>query len=774
MPGFSIDGISSGIDTTAYVDALMELERRPAALLEVQQAEKTNIVSTLKALTAKVLALKSHALQLQRKSNFNKANVTISDEDVISATAGGRVGAGSYDLQILSLARNHQIASQGFTDESISSFGTGTITLGVGSTSPKTVTIDSSNNSLVGIKKAINDAKAGVTATIVNDGSDSNSYRLVITADRTGLGNSINITSSLTGGNNLNYSTAIFDDPETLVMDSSSDSSISLGASASYTGDTNKIYTFTVAGTGSQTVGDDPITIDWTDGTDSGQIIVSQADAEVVLAGAGSDGLKLSFSAGTLKEGDKFQVQTFASLLQDASDATIAIGSAGGAGSPITVTSDTNSFNDVIAGVSLELKKETSAGEHVTISTDVDIAGIKALINDFISAYNDVNGFIDKQNSYNVDTKESGVLLGDYVIQTMQGSIRRMLASRVDGLDSKYNQLYSVGIRTGVDGKLSIKDSSRLEEALRENLDEVINLFADSGSSSSTSIEFVSAGTSSKLGEGYAVDITQVATQGYFRGGGIDDPASSPLVLDSSNNRLKFSINGVESDELILTAKTYNSSAELVSEIQDKIDNDQKIGSRGLTVEWIDSGAGNGFLELTSSTYGSASKVGIVTSIPSSAFAIIGLATGAGSEGVNVEGTINGEAANGVGQFLTGKEGNDTTDGLKLEVTLTSDQLGDGSEGTITLSRGVASNLNSLLQSITMTGDGLLDRRIKSYQGQVDNLQSRIAAFDERLVFRRQRLLLQFQRMEEVLGQLNAQGDYLAGQLTQINANWKA
>jgi len=577
----------------------------------------------------------------------------------------------------------------------------------------------------------------------------------------------------LAGGNNLNYSTATFDDPETLVMDTSSDSSISLGASASYTGNTNKIYTFAVAGTGTQTVGDNPITIDWTDGTNSGQVIVSQADAEVVLAGDGSDGLKLSFSAGTLKQGDTFQVQTFASLLQDASDATIAVGSGGGTGSPITVTSDTNSFNDVIAGVSLELKKETSVGEHVTITTDVDIAGIKSLINQFISAYNDVNEFIDEQNSYNVDTKESGVLLGDYVIQTMQSSIRRTLGSRVNGLDSKYNQLYSVGIRTGVDGKLSIKDSGRLEEALRENLDEVINLFADSGSSSSTVIEFVTAGTNAKLGEDYAVDITQAATQGYFRGGGIDDPTSTPLILDSSNNRLKLSINGVESDELILTAKTYDSSAELVSEIQDKIDNDLKIGSRGLTVEWIESGTGMGYLELTSSTYGSASKVGIMTSISSSAFSILGLASGAGSEGLDVEGTINGEAADGVGQYLTGKEGNDTTDGLKLLVTLTSDQIGDGTEGTIALSRGVASNLNSLLQSITLTGDGLLDRRIKSYQGQVDNLKERIEAFDERLVLRRQRLLLQFQRMEEVLGQLDAQGQYLSGQLTQISANWQ-
>jgi flagellar hook-associated protein 2 len=59
----------------------------------------------------------------------------------------------------------------------------------------KTLTIDSTNNSLQGIRDAINAAKMGVTASIINDGS-ATPYRLVITSGSTGAANSMKISAS--------------------------------------------------------------------------------------------------------------------------------------------------------------------------------------------------------------------------------------------------------------------------------------------------------------------------------------------------------------------------------------------------------------------------------------------------------------------------------------------------------------------------------------------------------------------------------------------------
>ncbi|MCD6248798.1 MAG: flagellar filament capping protein FliD [candidate division Zixibacteria bacterium] len=773
MPGTnSIDGLVSGLDTTSIVDAMIEFERRPALFMEVDQAQKTNIISTLKALQAKVFAFQSKSQQLTYKSSFEKASVAVTDESYLTATASGRVGVGSYDLRVNSVARNHQIASQGFSADELNAFGTGTIEVGVGSASAQTITIDASNNNMTAIKDAINDAKVGITASIINDGSSSNPYRLILSANETGLSNDISITSNLTGGANFNYSTASFDVPENLVMDSGSSSQISLGASAVYTGSVNKAYTFTVQGTGSQTIGTDNITIDWTDGTNSGSIVVTQADLEMDLVGVGADGLKLSFSAGELNAGDVFQVQTFASLLQESSNAEIQFGSTGGSGSPITVVSENNKFSDVIAGVVLDVKDETPTGEWVTVTTDVDVSGIKQALKGFIDAYNDINTFIDNQNKYTEETGESGVLLGDNIVQTVQSRLRSLFSTAVNTETDQFQYLSSIGIRTGSDGKLSIKDSGRLEDALRDNLDDVIALFTDSGYASTSAIELVSASTDSREGENYAVDITQAAARGYYTGADITDPGSSSLVLDSTNNRLKITINGRESEEIVLTAKSYDSSAELVNELQLRIDNDRTVGATGLTVSWMDDGGGGGHLVLTSSAYGKTSTVGISTSQDNNAAVLLGLGTGVATAGLDVEGTINGEEASGSGQYLSGNGDNETTASLKLKITLDASQVGSGTEGTITLAKGVASKMNVLLTGLTESQTGLLDSRIASYQGQVDNLADRIADFDERMVLRRKRLMLRFQRMEEVLGQLGAQGDYIASQVSSLNANW--
>jgi len=773
MPGFSsIDGISSGLNTAEIIDAIMIFERRNVVLLEQQQAEKTNIISSLKALQAKFLALSTQLAKLTRSSTFEAAMATVSDESILKASVSGRVGAGSYDIQVLSLARNHQMASQGFSDESLASFGTGTISISVGDGSLHAITVDANNNSLVGIKKAINDAKIGVTATIVNDGSSSQPYRLILTSQDTGVVNKINVTSNLTGGNNLDFSTASFDNPETIDMDSGSSSQISLGATAMYSGSQNKIYTFSVGGSGVQTVGTDTITINWTDGVNSGSFDVAQADTEVELTGSGADGLKLIFSAGTLTAGDTFQVATFAPHLQEASDARITIGSSGGSGSPIIVTSDTNTFANLIGGLSITALKETDAGESVTVNTDIDLSGIKSAINEFISSYNEVNDFIDKQNTYNQESEEVGILFGDYSLQVMQNSLRGVLASPVRGLEGKYNNLYAIGIRTTATGTLAIVNDSWLEEALRNNLEDVIKLFSSSGSSSNNFIEFVSSTAETKPGENYEVDITTAATRGRFQGGGIADPAVTPITLNSSNNRLKLIVDGLMSNELVLTEKTYDSVEELVQEIQSKIDSDDNIGNRGLTVEWVESGSGTGYLNFTSSIYGSNSKVQTVTSITNSAYTVLGLAGGASHTGNDVEGTINGEAAEGKGQYLTGKEGNETTDGLKLRITLDASHVVSGVEGTITISKGMAARMADTVDSFTKAGEGLFDRRISGYQNQIETLQERISDYEERLEMRRESLFRKFYEMETALGQLNSQSQFLSNQLAIMNANW--
>ncbi len=766
----SIDGLASNLNTTDIINSIMEFERKPAVLMENQQTLKTREMTTFNALAAKILALQTSITSLNDTRVFNQSTVAVSDEQYLTATADGYVSPGTYSLNILSLARNHQIASHGFADPSGAVMGTGTITLALGDDSPTTLTIDSENNSLVGIKEAINNADIGITASIINDGSGSKPYRLVLTGNETGRANKISISSSLAGGLDLDYSTSVFDDPEKVSFSSGATSQISLGASSSFTGSTNKTYTFTVAGNGTQTIGAGNITLNWTDGVNSGSIVVSQSDTEVV----GPDGLKLSFGDGALVGGDVFEVSTFAPVLQQASDARVSIGSNIDGASHLVISSATNKIENLIPNLTVDLKSVTTdTSGPVVINTGLDTKGVTDKINSFIQAYNDVKDFIDKQNDYDPDTKEGGILLGDTTVMTIQARLSGMISRPVAGLEpGSLNSLAAIGIRSGTSGKLSIQNSAKLNDALENDLQGVLRLFTDGGTSSGTGISFMSTSTEVKGGSEFTVDITQAATHGYLQGLKFTDPADANVTLTDSNNNLRLRIDGIVSNDITLAARTYTSGADLAKEMQTRINADDKIGKLGVTVEWVDLG-GEGYLKMTSSSYGSSSKVETIASATNPAYNALGLGDGSGIHfGDDVEGTINGEAATGKGQVLTGDEDNATTAGLKLKITLTSSQLGSGDEGTITITRGFASAFKEMVDTISKSDDGVIARKTKALQGQIDNYAQQVKAFDERLALRRESLAKKWSDLEVVLSQLQTEQSYLTSQLDNISANW--
>jgi flagellar hook-associated protein 2 len=773
MAGLSggIAGIASNLDTNSIVDALLTYDKQNITLKQYDQAVKTNQIATYQSINTRLLAFQTQAAMLARTDTYDATSVSVSDEDYATAAAGSSTATGTYSLNITALAQNHQMASQGFSEAEAANMGTGTITIAVGTGSPKTITIESGSGTLEGIKNAINGAKAGVKASIVNDGSSSNPYRLILTADKTGAKNKIVVSTDLTGVKEPNFTGASFDQVEKMSVGSSTTSAVKLGTTASFTGSKNKAYTFTVAGSGTQTVGSGDITLDWTDGTNSGSIVVSSADTEVELSGTGSDGLKLSFGAGLLTGGDVFQVQTFAPLLQKAQDAQVSMGSDSGGGSPIVVNSETNFVKDLIPGITLNLKKVTS-GTPITINAERDVAGIREKIDTFISNFNDVMDSLDEQFKYDSEsTDNTGILFGDRTLMMVQASMRQQVSSRVDGLSSSYRMLADVGIRVGSTGRLAVVDSSKLEAAIRDNSESLQKLLGSSGNSSNNKISFMSMTDKTKTtADGYDVDITQVATKGYLRGTPLADPSTTPLVIDSTNKNIAITVDGMSSGLITLTEKSYNSWDNLVEELQQKINLDEKIGSKGVEVSYFDNGE-TGYLVFTSGTYGKGSKVSIQSGVTSNGYSALGLAIGQAFSGQDVAGTINGELATGSGQILTGNTGNAKTSGLKLKVELDGKDLATGSEATVSVTRGIAGKASDFAESITKSTDGTFASRTKALQNQIDAIESEVADMNARIEKKRERLLLRFQEMEDAISKLNSTSSYLSGALSSLSSS---
>ena len=116
-------------------------------------------------------------------------------------SAATTASAGSYSIEVQALAQAQKLKSDTF-DATSDAVGTGSLTIQFGTYSggsftlnpdktAKTITIGSANASLAGVRDAINAADAGVSASIINDGTG---YRLVIASEDAGVANALKIT----------------------------------------------------------------------------------------------------------------------------------------------------------------------------------------------------------------------------------------------------------------------------------------------------------------------------------------------------------------------------------------------------------------------------------------------------------------------------------------------------------------------------------------------------------------------------------------------------
>jgi flagellar hook-associated protein 2 len=207
------------LDVSAIVEALMKIERRPLEQLDAREKTYNARISaygTIKSLFA-TLQTAAAALGSSSGSKFSAFKVTSSDTTALTATAGSTAAAATYAVNVTSLARAQSLVAAGQASKTAAisdgtattitfDFGTisgGTLTNGIytGATftsngsGTQNVVIDGTNNTLEGIRDAINAADVGVTASIVNDGSGT-PYRLVLASDNSGVTNSVKITTS--------------------------------------------------------------------------------------------------------------------------------------------------------------------------------------------------------------------------------------------------------------------------------------------------------------------------------------------------------------------------------------------------------------------------------------------------------------------------------------------------------------------------------------------------------------------------------------------------
>jgi len=664
MAGISSLGIGSGLDLSGLVENILSAERIPVEnTINRQQNKLTTELSGVGIFRGAVSSFRSSLAGLESASSYSTTNFSNPKSSAMSVSITNDAAVGSYDIDITNLAETHSLASGTFTslDEVV---GTGTLQIKFGTiTGPgftsfaadanstvQSITLDSNNNTLTGLKDYINEGDFGVKASIINDGSG---YRLTMQSNTSGTNGAMEITVTDTGdGNNTD----------------------ALGLS------------------------------------------------------------RLAFNASATQ-----MTQT-----KVAQDASLTVNG-------ISVTSSSNTLSDMIEGTTLTLIEET-AGTPFTLTITNDTSSATDAIETVVDGFNTmINSLNDLSRS---DSEGAGILAGDSVLRNFTTQIRSLLTGNVTGLSGSITALSTIGISTQADGTLSI-DNSKFSSAVSANPTDALALFAQLGKTTDSNINFDTFSEDSVAGT-YDINITQMATQSVMTG---TTGLSLPITIDNNNDNISFYIDGISTGSLSLTQGSYTTGTDLATELQLQINSASAIKDDDLTVTVTYDTTNNGFV-ITSNQYGSDSQIE-VTNVDTNTTADLGFSISTSVAGLDVAGTIGGNAAIGTGQNLVGTAGG--SNGLSIDI------IGGttGSRGSLQFTRGLISSLNTFLGSY-IDGLGILSSKedglntsLESLQDDRDNLERRLSATETRLIN-------QFSALDGLLARFQKTGDFLSQQISSL------
>ena len=317
----AITGLGSKLNTREIVDRFMAIEQRRIKPVEARKEQKVSELEAWEAVKSELNKLQGVTEALDKFEIWEARKVETSDPDVIVPKARKDSVPGRHSVIVESVALSHQITSQGFESDT-TRIGTGKVQIKVGNEEdelPITINLAEGKDTLVDLKKAINNSDANVEAYIAKTHGDT-PYRLLLTSNLNGEKGRISIDVNLQGGEveapsyeNTYEKTASwkgFDvkTPETTSGAGFGGSTNIVEVGGTYDGEEDNVFTFQVVRSG-MIPSDSGVLIGWKDKNGrEGEIEINKFN---YIPGSPldiTDGLKLLISDGEVVAGDTFTV----------------------------------------------------------------------------------------------------------------------------------------------------------------------------------------------------------------------------------------------------------------------------------------------------------------------------------------------------------------------------------------------------------------------------------------------------------------------------------
>jgi len=415
-------------------------------------------------------------------------------------------------------------------------------------------------------------------------------------------------------------------------------------------------------------------------------------------------------------------------VLSQGADATISVGT--DPNTAYTVTSSSNTFNNLVTGLSFTVSKIESG---VTVSSKVDGTAVAKQVSTLVDDINQVLSTITSQTSWDATNKVAGPLMAESAVRTLQQQLLGSVTS-----------LHAAGVSLTKDGQLSF-DQDAFTTAFTANPQKVMAAFGATATLAPASgvtggVSLVRAADYAHPGT-YAVHLDQTA-------------ATEQWAADLSG--VSCSGHQITVTQGTLSATYTTTDDDTTDSIAANLNN--LLSSQGVAVTAANSDAG--FL-LTANGAGSALAFDV---------SVDGSAQSQLQGGQDVQGTIDGHTATGYGDVLSLASGNGNASGLALRITATADDVANsgGDIGDVTFTEGFAQKLLTVTHDATAIGTGYLTTASAGHTSDIQDLQKQYDAWTQRLQDERTSLQTRFTAMETALSTLQSQNSFVSGLSTNM------
>lgn len=565
----TVTGLSnSGIDTDAAVEALVAAKRVPIDRLETKVETVDKQVAALKEYQTLMQNFRTAVDGLRGKVTYDKSGNAFETKNIflqtsrldggtassaanlVSISATNQAEVGVRSIEVLRVATQAKVATGAASSQTAdlgTAFGgaanslSGSFDIVNGDGVATTINV-SGTDSLQSLRDKINNAKTGVTASIISVGGTQN--YLVLTNDATGepiqIGNETGgVLSSLgiSADGGATFSN-VLQEAQTARMAVDGLKDPSRYESHRFANDSASIKSLvsTAPSTGSFTLstGLGSVAINFDTTTDSLSDLAATINANAAAIGV---------EASIMDDGGGARL-----VLKDTNGGQLSVIDSDGLMASLGVDNDlvversSNTVSDLFTGMTINLY-QAEEGTKINLQVERDLNGVKDQVYAFVDAYNEMRRFYNEQNLTAADgtkAEDAGPLFGNSALKDMNSSLRDAINGDVDGLGIDFSALSAIGITLTSTATLTDPldketlqiDESKLNEALLNNFDDVRNLLSFRFTTDNADLSLVSfASTTGYKSGGYNLEVT-------VSGGAITSAKLDGVDMDVSGNTL--------------------------------------------------------------------------------------------------------------------------------------------------------------------------------------------------------------------------------------------